>query len=747
MENNIIVLDEGAINLLERAIINEEWFNDLKIPSSYRSTLCSLKYNGINYILSKKASVESKYLVIKTGEQSGFWGLVGKDLIYSFERCLSFAVRHFNKDSINGRHWGMYKDGNIISFYATPRHADDSIRLYFDIYPMDTKNIYLYNATAKFPRDPEESTEDEFFLDAISGVNVAIGKCTYPNAENKNNEVNFGIELTEQIDDDFYYNYSFQQWYDNKLTTEQRNFVDKDYSDPVRLRGAAGTGKTIAMVIKLIKDSYSFENLGKVKRFLFLTHSHSTSDLVNNMISSLDKENNIRNLKNVKIKICSLYDLTQEILNYNHKNIHPISTDGKEGRENQYEIVSELINECVKDLMFRTSIINKCSAGLQEKIINNEKRHFTCIEILNEFACILDAENIYLGSENSKDYLHGNRESWQMDLNTIEDRLLLLNLHNVYREKLKELNALSMDQMIADLSNYLHSHIWNRISETEGYDAIFVDELHYFTKPERMVFNDLCRSRHTNGRYPIFMAYDIKQSMSDVFLNSIRNESIANVFKSTGVGASELVELTKVFRYSPEIAAFLTDLDGAFPALDLSSEWNKLNLSSENAKGDVPIIYSFANDIDLVDGIFQEASRLARKDKSKSVAILCLNLKIFSKYLNVGRIRPYHEPLTSRDEIFKPIKFKGKCLFSMPEYVAGMQFDTVYLIHIDKNELPDEITHSGIYRRFVSQIYLGASRAKERLILASSNERRGMSPILKSAITNGTLELHSHGGN
>ncbi|ELI8304713.1 UvrD-helicase domain-containing protein [Yersinia enterocolitica] len=747
MRNNIIVLDEGAINLLERAIINEEWFNDLKIPPSYRNNLCSLKLNGFDYILSKKASVDSRYLVIKTGEEFPFWGLTGKDLIYAFERCLSFAVRHFNKNSTSGRHWGKYTEGNIISFFATQRNAEDSLRLYFNIYPMDTKNIYLYNATEKFPRNPDELTEDEVFVDAISGVNIAIAKSTYPDEENKDNEINFGIELTEQINDNLYYNYSFQQWYDNKLTTEQRDFVDKNYNDPVRLRGAAGTGKTISMVIKIIRDSYSFEKLGVRKRFLFLTHSHSTSDLVNNMILSLDKEGNIRKLKNINIKVCSLYDLAQEILNYNHKNIFPISTDGKEGRENQYEIVNDLIEETTKDLRFRTSIINKCSSKLQEKIFNTEHRHFICIEILNEFACILDAENIFLGSENSKDYLQGHRETWQMELVTKEDRLLLLNLHNVYREKLKELNALSMDQMIADLSNYLHSHIWNRICEEEGYDAIFVDELHYFTKPERMVFNDLCRSRHTNGRYPIFMAYDIKQSMSDVFLNSIRNESIANIFKSTGVGASELVELTKVFRYSPEIASFLTDLDGAFPALDLSSEWNKLKLSSENVSGKLPTIHVYESDIDLIDNVFQEASRLARKEKSKSVAILCLNFTIFSRYLSVGRIKKLYEPLTSRDELLKPIKYKGKCLFSMPEYVAGMQFDTVYLIHIDRNELPDEITHSGIHRRFVSQIYLGASRAKECLILASSNERRGISPILNSAINNGTLVLHSQAKN
>ncbi|HBR7932742.1 TPA: hypothetical protein L9448_005032, partial [Klebsiella pneumoniae] len=170
-----------------------EWFNDLKIPSSYRNNLCSLKHNGIDYILSKKASIDSKYLVIKTGEEFPFWGLTGKDMIYAFERCLTFAVRHFNKNSTSGRHWGKFIDGNIISFFATQRNAEDSLRLYFNMCPMDTKNIYLYNATEKFPRNPDELTEDEVFVDAISNVNIAIEKSTYPNEENKDNEINFGI--------------------------------------------------------------------------------------------------------------------------------------------------------------------------------------------------------------------------------------------------------------------------------------------------------------------------------------------------------------------------------------------------------------------------------------------------------------------------------------------------------------------------------------------------------------------------
>lgn len=98
-----------------------------------------------------------------------------------------------------------------------------------------------------------------------------------------------------------------------------------------------------------------------------------------------------------------------------------------------------------------------------------------------------------------------------------------------------------------------------------------------------------------------------------------------------------------------------------------------------------------------------------------------------------------YEAVTSREETIKIGRAKGIPIFSMPEYVAGLQFDIVYLIHVDRNELPDSITHNGAFRRLVSQVYLGASRAQKILKLASSEERRGYSSILESALKNESL--------
>ncbi|EKO5122945.1 UvrD-helicase domain-containing protein [Vibrio fluvialis] len=735
-----IVLDEESVNILSSAILEESWFNSFNIPEQYKNKICSIVQNNITYLISSSATINSRLLVIETDSNGFLHGVTGKDLITAFERSLVVALSQFRKNISPGRSWGRYIQRNVISIYATNRNSNESLRLYFDSSPFDTNHIYLYRVSEKFPSPDITSHEEEIFLDAVSIFESALEKCSYNNISKKEENVsNFGIELTEPSDKFRHFNYTLEQWYNNKLTSEQREFVDKDYQDPVRLRGAAGTGKTLALAVKLLKDAYHFEEKKEPKRLLFMTHSHSTCELVMKMITSMDEKALFHNFKYVEVKIASLYDLAQDILNYNLNNLYPIATDGKEGRELQYEILSNVLDEVTKNLRFVTSNLSKCSKSFSEYLLDKERRHFFTVEALNEFACILDAENIFLGSENSKQYINGPRESWQMNLDNTSDREVLLELHNRYREKLKGLNALSMDQMIADLSNHLRSHFWNRMCETEGYDAVFVDELHYFTKPERMVFNELCRSQTPKGRYPIFMAYDIKQSTNDIFLNSVRNESAANIFKSTGVGSSQLVELTKVFRYTPEIAQLLEDIDGSFPALDLASEWNRLKLSTDNENGDIPEIRLFERDIDLIDTVFNEASRLARRDVRKTVAVLCVNQELFSKYLSVGRIRRYYEAITDREDLAKLSKLKGKAIFSMPEYVAGLQFDNVYLIHIDKNELPEEITHNGVYRRFVSQVYLGSSRAKSKLSISSSNERRGISQILESAISNGSL--------
>lgn len=285
------------------------------------------------------------------------------------------------------------------------------------------------------------------------------------------------------------------------------------------------------------------------------------------------------------------------------------------------------------------------------------------------------------------------------------------------------------------------SHEWNHICDSNGFDGVFVDELHCFTRPERMVFHELFKKNKVFNaeKLPLFMAYDVKQSIDDNFIHSVKSGSGSSLFKSTKVGKTDLVELTQVFRYTPEIAKFLSDIDGSFPALDLASEWNELSLDSKGTNGEKPTLTVYETDVELIDKVFKEASLKAKKFPHKTVAILCSNFDIFEKYITVGRIKNLFEAITSRDEVLRASKLKGKCIFSMPEYVAGLQFDEVYFIHLDKIEVDEDNPSCGAYRRFVSKVYLGSSRAKATLNIACSKSRQGPSHILTPAIESGSL--------
>jgi hypothetical protein len=89
------------------------------------------------------------------------------------------------------------------------------------------------------------------------------------------------------------------------------------------------------------------------------------------------------------------------------------------------------------------------------------------------------------------------------------------------------------------------------------------------------------------------MAYDVKQSPRDSF-TQIGDTSLFTA--STQLQNSELVKLSKIFRYTPQIADFLYDLDATFPAIDLAGEWEPLAAQAEVGEGDRPTLTHYEDE-------------------------------------------------------------------------------------------------------------------------------------------------------
>lgn len=732
MTFNTLVVDSHAISALDAALIDEAWFEQFTIPEN-GSGLRRVVLGDVVYILSNDADVDSAFLVANIGPQ-GVLLESGRNRS-QFEKILRVSLRRFDRNVTLPVQWQVYHDGSRISVWAGSMARKVNTRLCFEQAAGDGRHLYAYGIT-EGPRPLGEVEPDHhLFQNAINQIEEAI----YGEQPSTPPVGNFGILLSEQLGRGFGGSATLEQWLTNRLNREQLSFVEKLHNGPVRLRGAAGTGKTQAMVIKCLKDMYDDADGENAKSFAFLTHSSSLAhEVVWGMLYSLDPSERWRTLRTQderpKLWTGTLYELAQDWLDYGRKGLMPLSLDGREGRELQRLLINDALSQVNADPRIGLDTLAN-EDEFKNRISSLEHRPALVEELMNEFACVLDAENIRKGTAAAETYLSGAREMWQMELQTRGQREAVLETYETYRASLKNERLLSMDQMVADFGRYLLLHEWEQLRERLGFDVIFVDEYHYLNRLETMTLQSLFRSRaEVSGRWPLFMAYDLKQSTTDAPLG-IGVER----FRNPGVGASTRIELIENYRSTPQIAAFLKDLDAAFPSMDLEGEYNTHIASSQQAEGEVPLFRLYSNNLQLVDGVFNSAVQIARRIGGKRVAVLCLNSELFDMWRAAGRLEGKFVSVTSREELKELQYANTRCVFSMPEYVAGLQFDTVFIIHADQADLSDEYLSQGARRRYVNRLYLGASRAQKCLMIAASDERGGQSEVLNGPLQNGSL--------
>ena len=736
MSVDVLVIDRRAVGLLNSALFEDSWFQDFNIPPNIEK-LRRVQTGNITYILSNDADLSSGLLVVRTGSAGIFAHLTRPRT--AFERILRVALRHFDRNITLPTQWQPYHEGSLLSVYAEPFQRTGQHRLYFDQSPANNgANIYAFGVTQGPANLADVQCDHDAYKDAISGVLEALTTTQSDSAP----VGNFGILLTSPIGVQLAGPETLEVWLKHKLNDEQLRFVNQTPDRPIRLRGVAGTGKTRAMAVKCLKELYEDDDKGGDKNFAFLTHSTALAhNVVRGMLDALDPSERWARLKSPngrsRLSIGTLYELAQEQMNYERKGLRPLSLDGTDGRELQRLLIEDAIEEMRKDPRIALGPLGQCP-DLAKRMTSAQLRSGLIEDLMNEFACILDAGNIRKGTADADRYImRSARENWQMNLPTESDRKIVLEIYECYRDKLRKERLLSMDQMMADFARYLSTHEWDQLRDQNGFDVIFVDEYHYFTRVEAMALQGLfCPRANHSGRWPLIMAYDLKQSTSDASLGGGIER-----FRNSGVGESKPVDLTHVYRSTPQISAFLRDLDASFPAIDLEGEFATYTARSKAIDGEIPKLLEFPNNVALIDEILERANKYGRDlpGGGSQVAVLCLNDDLFEQYRKASRVQSKSVAVTSREDLSELRYARSRCVFSMPEYVAGLQFEAVYLVHVDQGDLADEYLSLGARRRYVSRAYLGASRAQRHLTLAYSKERGGRSELLEAPIRNGSL--------
>lgn len=722
---------------LSQFSISDSWFENFEIPES-SAGLKRVVVEGVIYLIESALESDEVPLIVIDAESI----FNGDADVQTLDRIITAARATFTDSVVIPTAWKPHREGSRFSLNPTsgPNWRQ---RIHFERHPNGTSDLLV------FGRSPEIVRFDRLEVPLASHK---FARLKFPDAilspeQPKVTESLAGIVLSQRLPQGFVQGATLEQWYSTKLTDEQRSFVDKPHDGPVRLRGSAGTGKTLSLVVKCLVDAISnHENKNKV-RFGFLTHSAASVDLVQAIAESLDAHGIIFSQSDfAKIEVRTLYDLANEQLGFSLDNLQPLSLDGREGRKLQLELIEVALRDLHNSGVAKTQFAD-ISAPLLEgwhdlKALAGRR---LVVEIMNEFASVLDAEGIRAGEEKGIKYVSSgsSRPAWQMSLPLEIDRRFILEVHRRYRKALSDMGALSVDQMIGDFNSFLDSNRWASIRGREGYDALFVDELHLFTSIERQTLHKLIKhATEEDGRPkrpPIFMAYDIKQSTKDTF-SQFGEEG--NIFTASAkLTGSDLVKLSKVFRYTPQIAEFLTDLDATFPAVDIPGEWEAYSGDAQLSAGPVPRLKVFKDDTTLFRETFDAAreAALAAEGGGRRVAVLSVSPEMFERYLvALPQYKGKVIPIQARDNVDELRHAGRRFVFSTPEYVAGLQFDTVFLVHANTEEAPSD-AGDGRRRRFISDVYLGSSRAERILRVHSSLARGGESDVLKLALSRGSL--------
>jgi hypothetical protein len=92
--------------------------------------------------------------------------------------------------------------------------------------------------------------------------------------------------------------------------------------------------------------------------------------------------------------------------------LHPLSVDGREGRQFQQILIDDAVHKCLKNSAFVHDLLARCDTSFREFVQDQTSRPSLLHELTVEFASAIDAEFVRQGTQSAERYLNQSRESW-----------------------------------------------------------------------------------------------------------------------------------------------------------------------------------------------------------------------------------------------------------------------------------------------------------------------------------------------
>lgn len=525
-------------------------------------------------------------------------------------------------------------------------------------------------------------------------------------------------------------------YWTKNLTESQKKFVFSESFGPDILKGAAGTGKTLSLILRSVVQLKNAKKTDNQLRAIFITHSIATKNNIENLIASNGGDEFINSGKLQSIEVTTLQEWCINNLGNRISATEYLDSDALESKQLQLLYINEALEDFfIKDY---AGSLNFISPKLKKFFGNNDPWGISIL-LQEEISTYIKGR----AGDDLKTYMSLPRTKNIIPIENDDDFKTIFSIYNKYQEKLIALNLFDSDDITLSALKETSTPIWKRRRMTAGFDIMYIDETHLFNINELSLFHNLLKP---NSNHIVF-TMDRSQATGDTTITKedVAKELDANLANEHGLSA--------VFRSSEHIINLASCVlaSGATLFQELENplaESMTGHTSLIEDKCCAPYIITKQNASEVYRASFSFVDHIAQElDISKSdVLIVPCTDQVFKELKNFAE---------SNDKEYISIERRGDNLaveaaatnnlyvIGGMDYIGGLEFSVVVIVGADSDKFPEQSTYTGESLHFINyssfnKLYVAITRAKYQIVFIAEKTQK-ISPLLETAVTEGLL--------
>lgn len=745
---NFIAIDSSAI----RKIVSERMLQSADYDKGYTLS-CVLKsgqieefsheikaisHNSGIYILGKNPT-RKNLLIFDTTTFNGF-KKTNSEVITILQKSCRLAIKLWDKIGhspcekiINGT--------SLIALLPLSFTTGQSYKVILEKYPdkdrQDKRNESSFLIFQDGYETVEPPTKLANFRKAKDGIGDIDLTTLFKPEEKQENGLSAYLNISEINDQNMHSNphMGIEYWSVN-LTENQKIFVFSDSYGPDILKGAAGTGKTLSLILRCVVQLQKAQQNDSPLRAIFITHSIATKGNIENLIASNGGAHFIDADEPQSVIVTTLQEWCINNLGNRISATEYLDSDAFESKQLQLLYISEALDDF---------LINDYAGAIS--FISQELKDFFEKNDPWSISTLLQEEiSTYIKGRASDDldtYLSLTRTKHTLPLKKEDDFKTIFSIYNKYQDKLISLNLFDSDDITLSALKETSTPIWKRRRLNSGFDIMYIDETHLFNINELSLFHNLLKP---NSNHIVF-TMDRSQASGDTAItkDDVAKELNADLANEHGLNA--------VFRSSEHIinlaSCVLASGATLFQEID-----NPLSVAMSGhtaifeEKCTVPYIIAKQS----LDEVYRAAFSLADHitlhygiSRNDILIVPCTDrtlceIKKFSeaRKINYSVIEKRGDTLAVEDAAEK-----NKYIIGGIEYIGGLEFSAVIIIGADADKFPEQSNQTGESLHFINyssfnKLYVAITRAKFQVAFITEKTQK-ISPLLETAVREGLL--------